>query len=98
MHSKSDKIYFYWLHEKSHKTNPNCGWSYIDSPVWIKNEKVTINPTDNKDNKFFLYAVTVVLNNEEIGKHAERIMKIKSFINKKSLLKYVKQKLSFFVM
>ena len=98
MHSKSDKIYFYWLHEKSHKTNPNCGWSYIDSPVWIKNEKVTINPTNNKDNKFFLYAVTVVLNNEEIGKHAERIMKIKSFINKKSLLKYVKQKLSFFIM
>ena len=57
-----------------------------------------MNPTNNKDNKFFLYAVTVVLNNEEIGKHAERIMKIKSFINKKSLLKYVKQKLSFFVM
>ena len=85
------------MHEKSHKTNPNCGWSYIDSPVWIKNEKVTINPTDNKDNKFFLYAVTVVLNNEEIGKHAEKIVKIKSFINKKGLLKYVKLKLSYFV-
>ena len=56
-----------------------------------------MNPTNNKDNKFFLYAVTVVLNNEEIGKHAEKIVKIKSFINKKRLLKYVKLKLSYFV-
>ena len=63
----------------------------------MKNEKVTMNPTNNKDNKFFLYAVTVALNNEEIGQCAERIMKIKSFVNKKGLLKYVKQKLSYFV-
>ena len=56
-----------------------------------------MNPTNNKDNKFFLYAVTVVLNNEEIGKHAEKIVEIKSFINKKGLLKYVKLKLSYFV-
>ena len=56
-----------------------------------------MNPTNNKDNKFFLYAVTVALNNEEIGQRAERIMKIKSFVNKKGLLKYVKQKLSYFV-
>ena len=63
----------------------------------MKNEKVTMNPTNNKDNKFFLYAVTVALNNEEIGQHAERIMKIKRFVNKKGLLKYVKQKLSYFV-
>ena len=56
-----------------------------------------MNPTNNKDNKFFLYAVTVVLNNEEIGKQAEKIVKIKSFINKKGLLKYVKLKLGYFV-
>ena len=24
------------LHYKCHKINPNCGWSYIDSPDWIK--------------------------------------------------------------
>ena len=37
---------------------------------------------NKKDNKCFQYAITVVLNNEEIGKHAERITQIKRFINK----------------
>ena len=41
---------------------------YIDSPDWIKNKKVTINPVNKKDNKCFQYAVTVMLNHEEIKK------------------------------
>ena len=36
----------------------------------------------NKKNKCFEYAVTVMLKHEEIGKHSERITKIKPFINK----------------
>ena len=47
-----------------------------------KNKKATINPINKKDSKCFQYAVTVALNYEEIGRHAERIIKIKPFINK----------------
>ena len=56
--------------------------SYINSPDWVKNKKATINPINKKDNKYFQYAITVALNHEEIGKHPERITKIKPFINK----------------
>ena len=34
------------------------GGSYIDSPEWLKNKKVTINPKNNDDN-CFQYALTV---------------------------------------
>ena len=73
--------YVYLLFYKCHKINPNRGGLYIDSPDWIKNKKATINPINKKDNKCFQYAATVVLNHEEIGKHAERITKIKPFVN-----------------
>ena len=62
--------------------NPNRGGSYVDSPSWIKNKKATINPINKKNNKCFQYAVTVAVNHKEIQKHAERITKIKPFINK----------------
>ena len=65
-----------------HKISPNCGGSYVDSPDWKKSKKATINPINKKDNQHFQYAVIVVWNHEEIGKHAERITKIKPFINK----------------
>ena len=60
--------------------NPNRGGSYVESADWIKNKKATTNPINRK--KCFQYAVILVLNYEEIGKHAERITKIKPFINK----------------
>ena len=47
----------------------------------MKNKKVTINPINKKENKCFQYTVTVALNHEQIGKHAERIAKVKPFIN-----------------
>ena len=74
--------YIHFLYYKSHKINPNCGGSYIDSLDWMKNKKATMYPINKKENKCFQYAVTVALNHEEIGKHAERIIKIKLFINK----------------
>ena len=70
------------LYYKYHKINPVHDGSYIYSPDLIKSEKATINPINKKDNKCFQYAVTVTLNHEEIGKHAERITKTKPFINK----------------
>ena len=66
-------------------TNKSKSWrggSYIDSPDWIKNKRATINHINKRDNNCFQSAVAVGLNYEEIGKHAERITKIKPFINK----------------
>ena len=54
---------------------------YIDPPDWMKNKKATINPT-NKKEKCFQYAITVVLNYEEIKRDLKRITKIKPFKNK----------------
>ena len=73
--------YVHLLYYKRHKIDPDRGGSYIDSPDWIKNKNTTINSINKKD-KCFQYAVTVPLNHEEIGKNAERITKIKPFINK----------------
>ena len=70
----------YLMYYKCHEMNPNRGGSYVESADWIKNKKATTNPINRK--KYFQYAVILVLNYEEIGKHAERITKIKPFINK----------------
>ena len=72
--------FVYLLYYECHEINPNHGESYIDSPEWIKN-KETVNPIIRKD-ICFQYAVTVVLNHEEIKKDPQRIVKIKPFINK----------------
>ena len=53
---------------------------YIDSPKWLKNKKVTINPK-NSHNNCFQYAVTVSLNYQSIKKYPQRISKIEPFIN-----------------
>ena len=55
--------------------------SYIDSPKWLKNKKATIN-LKNNDGKCFQYALTVVLNHEQIKNDPERIPKIKHFIDR----------------
>ena len=47
-----------------------------------KKQKPTINTINKKDNKCFLYAVTVALNYEEIKKDSRIITKIKPFINR----------------
>ena len=36
--------YVQLLHYKCHKINPSLSGSYIDSPDWMKNKKVAINP------------------------------------------------------
>ena len=67
------------LHYNLHKISFNRGGSYIDFPKWLKNKKATINPKHN-DCKCFQYALTVVLNYEQIKKDPQRIPKIKPFI------------------
>ena len=74
--------YVHLLYYKCYKINLNCGGSYMDSPDWIKNKKTRINPINKKDHKCFQYAVTVVLNYEEIKKDWQGIAKVKPFINK----------------
>ena len=49
----------------------NRGRSYIDSPIWLKDEKSTINPINN-DDKCFQYAVTLALNLDKIRKNQYR--------------------------
>ena len=56
------------------------GGSYTDSPKWLKNKKGTINPTIN-DDKCFQCALTVAVNYEQIERDAQRIPKIKPFID-----------------
>ena len=67
------------MYYKYHKINWNFRVSYVDSPDRITNEKVTINPINKKYKTIF--AETDPLNDQEIGKHAERITKIKPFTN-----------------
>ena len=64
-----------------HRTRLKRGTSYIKSPEWTLNKRVTINPK-NKDNKCFQNSITVALNHEEIENHPERILNIKPFIDK----------------
>ena len=56
------------LHYHLQKTSmKRFGSSYIDSPKWLKNKKVTINPKNN-DGSCFQYALTVALNHQNIEK------------------------------
>ena len=59
------------LEHHLHKISLNRGSSYINSPEWIKNKKVTINPQNTEDNNCFQYAITVALNYQNIGCHPE---------------------------
>ena len=45
-----------------HKTSLNRGSSYIESPEWLHNKGVTINPKNTKDNNCFQYAIIAALN------------------------------------
>ena len=53
------------MYYKFHKVIFIRGGSYIDSPVWVKKKKATIN-LKNTDDKCFQYAATVALNYDEI--------------------------------
>ena len=64
-----------------HKISLNRGSSYIESPEWIQNKGVTINPKNTKDSNCIQYAVIAALNYQNIDHHPERISKLKSFIN-----------------
>ena len=50
---KSSEFVLDCAHYKCNKINPNHGGSYVDSPDWIKNKKVAINPIKEKDKKCF---------------------------------------------
>ena len=63
-----------FLYYDFNKISISRGGSYIDSPKWLKNNKLTINPKNND------YAVTLALNLDRINSHSERISKIKPFI------------------
>ena len=70
-----------YLYYNFNKISISRGGSYIDSPKWLKDKKLTVNQKNN-DNKCFQYAVTLALNIDKINDHPERISKIKPFIEK----------------
>ena len=49
------------LYYSLHKISSNRCGSYIDSPDWIKDKKVTLNPK-SKDNKCLIEGMTAALN------------------------------------
>ena len=67
-----------------YKIEVESGSSYIESPEWIKNKKATINLQNTKDNRCFLYAKTIALNHQKIGRDLQRISKIIPIIPKYS--------------
>ena len=75
--SEFDGVNF--LYYDFNKISISRGGSYIDSPKWLKNKKLTINPKNN-DCKCFQYAVTLALYLDRINSHPERISKVKLFI------------------
>ena len=61
---------------KLHKVSSKRGGSYIKYPEWLLNKTATINPKNEKDDNFFHYALTLVLNYSEIKKRElENILK-----------------------
>ena len=73
---ESVDLLYYILHEIS----LNRGGSYIDSPSWLKNKKVTINPK-TKGNECFKYLATTALNYEKFKNNPQRISNLKPFID-----------------
>ena len=59
-----------------HKKEVKRGSSYIKAPDWLKRKGATINPKNTKYNYCFMYAITIALNHEEIGRDPERIPKL----------------------
>ena len=64
-----------------HKISLNRGSSYIESPEWLHNKGLTINPKNTKNNMCFQYSITAALNDQNIDHHPERISKLKTFVN-----------------
>ena len=71
-------IYFYY---DFNRVSICKGGSYIDSPKWLKDKKSTVNQKNN-DFKCFQYASTLALNFDKVTNHPERVVKVKSFIDK----------------
>ena len=75
------------LYFKCNKINVNCGGSQIDFPNRIKTKKTKLKPDDDDDDdddddKCFQHAEPAASNHEEIGPNSQRILKIKTFVNK----------------
>ena len=64
-----------------HRVTLSRGSSYIESPEWLKNKRVTINPKNTKDNNCFQYVIIEALNHQNIDHHPERISKLRPFID-----------------
>ena len=71
-------LLYYHLQKPSLK---RTGWSYIDSPKWLKNKRATINPKNNNNN-CSQYSLTAALRYQNIKSHPEWVSNLKPFIDK----------------
>ena len=80
------------LYYDLNKVSLSRGGSYIDSPKWLQNKKVTINPKNN-GNKCFQYPLTVALNHEQIKKILKKYQKLSilliNTIGKRSIFRHI---------
>ena len=58
--------------------------SYLPLPSWISMKKVVINPENENDEEYFIWAVTAALHHEEINSHPECISNITGHANNDS--------------
>ena len=64
------------LEYDSHKISLNRGSSYIESPKWLHNKGVTINPQNTEDNMCFQYAITAALNYRNITNNCLKLNRL----------------------
>ena len=71
------ELMYYYLH----KTTLKRGKSSIESPEWLQNKTVTVNPKNKEDDNCYQYAITLALNLQYLERDHQRISKIEPFIN-----------------
>ena len=71
------ELMYYYLH----KTTLKRGKSSIESPEWLQNKTVAVNPKNKEDDNCYQYAITLALNLQYIERDHQRISKIEPFIN-----------------
>ena len=64
-----------------HKVDLKRSGSYIETLDWIEKKKGTINCHNYDDDRCFQYSIINALNYDKIGKHHQRVNRVKPFVN-----------------
>ena len=64
-----------------HSIELKRGSSYTESPNWLKNKRVIINPKNFNNDKCFQYSTIAALHHQDIAHHPKRISNLTPYIN-----------------